>query len=203
MSSMGRRVAQATDTSMNVNGNAAGVTGAVLDAATVDRATAPWSTGGKALGSTGQNIAGVSSALGLITGAYGMGKAGADMAQNGVNIQNGADMAFNAAGTTAGAIGLSGATGAASTVAAPLLGAAAAGYGVGGVINSIADSEYAVDENGQGTDDRLQQQVIDEAIARGEDPTSLANIAKGTLYGTAGQIWDAGRAATNWVGSFF
>lgn len=193
MSGKAQRAAQAVDTSMNVNGTTAGVVGTGLD----------MYSAGNTLGTVGQNVSGVSGALGYMTGAYGMGKAGADMYQNGIGVQNSADMGFNALSTYGGGASLLGST----SWTGPVAGAAAAGYGIGNVMNSIADSEYGTreDANGHrvGTDDEWQQAIIDDAIARGEDPSSFTNIVKGGLAGTAGQILDVGRGVGNWVGSLF
>jgi hypothetical protein len=170
---------------MNVNGTTAGVVGTGLDIA---------SEAGHA-SNAATNVAGVSGALGLITGMWGMGKAGVDMADNGVGLQNSTDMAFNTAGAGAGLGTLLGASG----PAAPLAAAAATGYGIGNVVNSVADSQYALDANGQGLDDRVQDSIIQDAIANGEDPESFSNIVQGTVAGSVGQIADAGRGAWNWA----
>ncbi len=179
-----QQVAQAVDTSMNVNGNAAGVVGTGLDIA---------SEAGHTLGNVGTNVQGVSGALGLITGSYGMGKAGADMYQNGVGLQNSADMAFNGAGTYAGAATLMGSSG----PAAPLAGAAARGYGVGGPINSAAGSDYAKQEPGGvgGT----HQTYADWWLDTGAEIGGATGMAVGVGGATFGTIADACVAAYNWL----
>jgi len=184
MSGQKSKVANAVDTSMNVNGNAAGVTGMGLDIASE-------AAGG--LGNTASNVAGVTGALGLITGAYGMGKAGADMANNGVGLQNSADMAFNGLGTFAGGAGLMGASG----PAAPLAGAAAAGYGVGGLINSAAGSEYA--QQDEGSVGGTHETYADWWLDTGADIGGVGGMAVGVAGATAGTFADAGVAAWNYL----
>ena len=137
-----------------------------------------------------------SGALGAVGGglaAFGLGWDIADIATNGLGVDNGLSAAGNAMGTgsflaSVGAFG----TGATATAAAPLLAAGAGGLAVGGIMNSIADSDYNLfqDEQGRGTDDRWQQAIIDNAIANGEDPSSLGNVVLGGLAGTAGQLVD-------------
>lgn len=149
--------------------------------------------GSKLLGHAGGALA----ALGLANDVH-------DMTQNGINVDNGLSATGNGLGLGAWAAGTFGAAGGgAATVAAPLMAAGAGGLAVGGLMNRIADSSYAMDEHGQGTDDRWQQSIIDDAIANGEDPTSTWNIIKGGAAGTAGQLVDTARGIGNWVGSWF
>jgi hypothetical protein len=169
-------------TVMNRSGQAGGAIGLGLDVA--------GDAAGR-LGALGRPIGG----LGAVTGAYGMYTAGADMAENGVGLQNGADMAFNAAGTYAGTVGALGMTGtgagtalgAAGGLSAPVgtalgasaagtaglvLGAGAAGYGVGTVANDMATSDharrsrYGVDDYGRVR--TANDAVIDGSVALGQ-----------------------------------
>lgn len=130
--------------------------------------------------------------------AFGLGWDAADIATNGLNVDNGLSATGNALG-----VGSTIATAAGATTAAPLLAAGSAGLAIGGAMNSVADSDYNFlkDEQGRGTDDRWQQAIIDNAIANGEDPASTWNIIKGGTVGTAGQIIDAGAGALGAVGS--
>jgi hypothetical protein len=202
--------------------NAHGNTGTtLLGAADAAVHASEWSRYGQALNgassspwwqmpaAVGDDVAGMSSgvpgssALGHAGGAFaalGLANDVHDMTQNGVNVDNGMSATGNALGVGSYAAGTFGAAGGtAATVAAPLMAAAAGGLAVGGVMNSIADSEYALDENGMGTDDHWQDSIIEDAIANGEDPTSVWNIAKGTAAGTVGQIADVGRGIGNWL----
>jgi len=178
-----RRAAQAVDTTMNVTGNSAGVAGTGLDIASE-------------LGSAG-NAAKIASkgaaGLGAFTGAYGMGKAGGDMYKNGVGLQNSTDMAFNGLGTFAGVSGLLGSTG----PAAPVAGAAAMGYGVGGLINEAGNSEYAKQAPGSvgGTNETYADWWLDQGVAQG----GVTGAAIATVGGTFGTIADAGVAAWNYL----
>lgn len=148
-------------------------------------------TASKFLGHAGGALAG----LGLANDIY-------DMTQNGFTVDNTMSGAGNALGVGSWAAGTFGAAGGGlSTVAAPLMAAGAGGLAIGGLMNSIADSKYALDENGQGTDDRWQQGIIDRAIANGEDPSSFGNVVLGGLAGTAGQIVDVGKGIGGALGA--
>lgn len=141
---------------------------------------------------------GASSFLGGTLSGVGMIQAGMDMSENGLNVENGMNMFNNAVGL-------------ASVLPGPqaaVAGAYSLGNAIGNVANYAADSEYGkwrTDAQGRpiGSDDLWQQQLIDEAIANGEDPSSAWNMIKGTAYGTFGQLADATMAVPGIAGALW
>ena len=129
--------------------------------------------------------------------AFGLGWDIADIADNGLNADNGLSATGNALGVGSTVATLAGST------AAPVLAAGSAGLAVGGLMNNLADSDYNLlqDEQGRGTDDRWIDSYIESVNDRGGDPTSLGNIAMGGLVGTAGQLVDVGAGAAGMIGA--
>lgn len=142
--------------------------------------------GSKVLGHAG----GALSAIGLLDNVY-------DMTQNGVDANNGMNAASNALNVGSwGAATFGAAGGAASTVAAPLMAAGAAGLSLGMASNSYMSEKGWLGNNENGTGRSWSDMAgdwgtsWDEAAGGGALGTAagIAGVLAGSVVGTAGTI---------------
>lgn len=149
---------------------------------------------------------GVMGGIGLGLSGYGLAKNIHNIATEGANEENVPDTLFNATGVGSGIAGLVGGT--ATTVAAPLLTAFAAGGAIGGAGNNYAKKKGLAGKNDEGKNRSWSEMAADWGRSAQEfggdgligDALGVAGTYYGSLAGAAGALLSTPAMAIDAVG---